>query len=113
MDTALQIAGGIIGFLSAQWGQTGLVVGYLVVYGIPAVSILIEVAEFIVGLTPSKQDDEIVNKVQAVWQKVMPWLEALPHVNLPLSATANLILKYVVKGLDAAKGAIQGWKSKE
>lgn len=113
LDTMLQVAQGLIGFLSTQWGDTGKIVGYVVVYGIPFISILIEVAEFIVALTPSKEDDVAVSKVRAVWAKVLPWMEALPHVNLPLSPVALKVMKYAQKGISAVKAAIQGWMSKE
>ena len=107
LENSLAVATGLISFLTQHWGVVGTIIGTLIVWGIPVVSLLIEILEFAVALTPSKKDDEVVIKVRARWEKILPWLELLPHVNIPLSATALKalsLIKKIAAFLKAKKG---------
>lgn len=106
--TILSLLNPLIALLANQFGLFGLILAYLLAIS-PIVSILIELLELIVKLTQTNKDDEAVAKIQAVWDKVLPYIELLPHVNLPLAPIVMVILKYVVKGASALKGAILGW----
>ena len=109
ISSAAQFAGPILGFLAANYGGVALALGYVVLFGIPLVSILIELMDFIVALSVSKADDAVAAKIDAAWAKILPILEVLPHANIPISATLQMILSYSAKGLAALKGAVQGW----
>lgn len=109
LDAILSFLGPVLGFLANQYGTVGMVIGYVVLVGLPLVSVLIEVADALVKLTVSPADDAVMGTVEAVWAKVMPWLELLPHVNLPLSPVIQAVLKYAGKGVGAVVGAIKGW----
>lgn len=95
LESSLAVATSLISLLEQHWGAFGLVVGSLIVWGIPIVSLLIEVAEFVVEMTPSKRDDAFVQKARLKWEKILPWMEILPHVNVPLSAAAIKVLKLI------------------
>ena len=97
LENSLAVATGLISFLTQNCGVFGTIVGMLIVWGIPIVSLLIEIFEFVVALTPSKKDDEFAIKIKSKWEKILPWLELFPHVNIPLSATALRVLILIKK----------------
>ena len=83
---------------------TGYILASLVV-----VSPLIELVELVAKLTPSPKDDEAVSKVKVVAQKIIPVLEALPHVNLPVAKWLVVGAKLIRKGA----AALKAWLSAE
>lgn len=90
----------LILMLTEKYSVLGMVLGYLVLVGIPVMSTLIEVLEAAVKLTAGTKDDEFALKVRALWAKILPWLEALPHVNIPI---ADAIVKAVGIFMKAAR----------
>lgn len=92
----------LIVLFSDKYGTVGMVLAHLLFVG-PVVSILIECLEAVVTLTESTEDDEFAHKVKTAWGKVLPVLEALPHVNLPI---APVIVKIVTMMVKIAKGVI-------
>jgi len=66
-------------------------------------TMLIQIAQLIVKLTPSEKDDAAVMKLEKIIGFIMPFLKLLPHVNpTPLASKILEILGKVLKGLKAA-----------
>lgn len=94
-----------------KYGAIAVVIAYLLFVVAPIVTVLIEAAEALVILSASNKDDQAVARVKAVWTgKVLPILELLPHVNLPVAPFAAQLVIYIRKGANAAKAAIQAWR---
>jgi hypothetical protein len=104
MDSMLpQIVVSLINSMAAQNPDIGMITGYLVLVVLPIMSVLIEVLEAAVKLTESKADDEFAAKVKAVWSKVSPILEVLPHINLPLAPAIVKMVELVLSVLGFLK----------
>lgn len=103
----------IVNFIGQYWPTLFQITAYLVVLGIPTVSILIELAELITMLTTTKKDNEAVSKVKSVWQKIIPYLEVLPHVNIPLAPMVVKVFGYVNRGVKAVITGIKSWFESE
>lgn len=101
----------IVSMAAAKYGIIGQICAYLVLVGIPVMSVLIEVLDAAVKLIGNASEQAFAGKVDAVWAKVMPVLEVLPHVNLPLSPVIVKVLSMAGKVAAAAIGAIKGWTS--
>ncbi len=113
IDSIMAILSPILAFLSEKYGVVGLVLGYLVLIVAPLVSILIEVLEAVVALTPSTKDDDFAAKVKAAWAKYgLPVLELLPHANIPLAPLAIKILDYAKRGAAALLAGIKAFLGK-
>jgi phage-related protein len=111
MDAAFGFITTVLAFLSEKYGIVGVILAYALAIA-PIVSALIEILEAVVLVTESKKDDEVAAKIRAVWSKVLPYLELLPHVNLPVAPVIAKVLGYVLKGVSAIKGALAGWFAK-
>jgi hypothetical protein len=96
----------IVGFLIGKYPVFANIGAYSIVL-MGGVMALIEACEGVVLLTESKKDDEILGKVKMVAKKMIPVLEMLPHVNLPLAQGALV----AVKVMKAIGGAIKGYFS--
>lgn len=73
------------------------VVGYIIV-SMVIVSPLIELLEAAAKLTEkTTKDDEVVAKIKSIRDKVLPVLEALPHVNIPVVAIVAKIAEWIKK----------------
>lgn len=107
--TVLGYLAPFIGSIADKVGVVGMIIAYLLLFVVPVVSILIEVAEGIAAFTETKSDDEAVAKIKSGWAKVVPILELLPHVNLPLAPAVTKILFYAKKFAKAVAGALKGW----
>jgi mannose/fructose/N-acetylgalactosamine-specific phosphotransferase system component IIC len=106
LDSVLGFLSPIFAFLVAKYG----IIGSIIAYGIaiaPIVTVLIQLLEFIFSFLANQQDEAVAQQIDAVWQKILPWLELLPHANLPILP----FLKYIINGANALKGAVQGWLS--
>jgi hypothetical protein len=101
----------ILGFLVEKYGVVGEVLGYVVLIGLPIITILVEIADFIVIMTPSPKDDEFMAKVHAFLNRVMPVLQMLPHMQIGIPAKIAMVFGYIKRGFAALKGAVAGWKS--
>ena len=79
------------------------VVGAKGVVVVGLVTILLQIADVIVKLTPTQKDDLAVSKVKKVLDFLVPFLKLVPHVNpSPLFKNIGLILEKVLKGLKSA-----------
>jgi len=103
LDSILNFVAPALAFLASKYGPIGEAFGYIVLFGIPLVSILIEIAETAAALTKSASDDAAVADAKTKWAKVVKTLEFLPHVNLPLAPIFLKILAIAGKVLSALK----------
>lgn len=78
------------------------VVGYVIV-SMVIVSPLIELVEAIAKLTASKADDELAAKIKSIRDKVLPILEALPHVNIPVATWMSKAVEWIKKIVEVLK----------
>lgn len=101
----------IITMLSQKYAVVGTVLGYIVLVGIPLMTVLIDVMDAVVKATVSSSDDAFAAKVDAIWAKVLPFLEVLPHMNLPISAAVMKVITLVMKVLNSIKAAVVAWFS--
>jgi len=101
----------IIGMLGQKYATVGTILGYIVLVGIPIMTVLIDVMDTIVKATASSKDDELAAKIDAIWAKVLPFLEVLPHMNLPISAGVMKVVNLVLKIINSVKAAIVAWFS--
>lgn len=102
----------IIQFLAQKYGFVGLIIGYLTLVVAPVLSVAIEVFEAFVLVTASTKDDETAAKVRLFWNsKVLPVLEILPHVNIPIAPGIAKIMVLLLKAFKAIKAALVSWRS--
>lgn len=93
--------GMLISMLLEKFPVLGVVGAHIVVL-IGVVSILIQLAQVIVKLTPSPKDDEAVSKIEKAIAFIMPFLKAMPHMNpTPLVTKITDILKRLVRAVKA------------
>lgn len=78
------------------------VVGYVIV-SMVIVSPLIELLEAVSKLTASTKDDELAAKVKSIRDKVLPILEALPHVNIPVATWMAKAVEWIKKIVEVLK----------
>ena len=76
-----------------------------------AVNVLIEAVEVVVALTPSKKDDDMAAKVKGMLAKAIPYIEYLPHTNVPIAPVVLAVTKMVGKIAKAIIGAVKGFTS--
>lgn len=112
VDSGLSFLATMVGLLADKFGPIGTVIAY-VLFFVPIVSVLIELLEFCVQMTESKADDAFAAKVRAAWDKAVPFLEILPHSNLPISPILMKVAGFLTKGVAAVKGGVQGWLTKK
>lgn len=79
----------------------------------PAVSLLIEIMEAVVKLTPDKEDDKLVSKFKACWSKVKPFFEVLPHSRIRFWKMARPVVAFFVKALEVFRQLKQLKKGKD
>lgn len=85
-------------------------VGSAALSGMLLVSLLIELLEILTALTATTKDDEKIAKAKALRNKIMPFLELLPHANIPVAAGLGKILALLGKVIPSLKAAIEAWK---
>lgn len=76
-------------------------------------NLLIEGLEAVAKLTPTAKDDDFLAKAKEYAAKAIPFVELIPHVNIPLTAgviKATEIIKKIAGGL---KGAAAGVEDKK
>lgn len=105
----LSFIGPLLAYAAEHYGIVGTIVAYLLLM-IPVVTLLIEVAQAVVTITISSKDDVLVAKVKAAWDKILPVLEVLPHVNLPIAPGIVKIVQLAMKVLNGALAFLQGFK---
>lgn len=108
LDQILGFIMPIIAYMGEKYGIVGTVIAYATLVVAPIVSVLIEVLEAVVLITASKSDDAFAAKVKAMWAKVLPVMEMLPHVNVPVAAAAVKVVAMVVKVAGVVKNIIAG-----
>lgn len=113
LESIISFIGPVIAFLAEKYGIIGTVLGYAFFVVAPIVTLFLEIVHFIVALTPTPKDDEIYEKVKAVWAKILPILELLPHSKIDIPSKVAAIVAIIKKGFAALKGAVEGWKSAE
>ncbi len=96
--------------LSGKYGAVAMVLAYAAALA-AVVSVLIEILEGIVLFTASKKDDEAAARIKAGWAKVLPFIELLPHVNLPIAPWVSKALTLAQKALAVLKNFIPGSKA--
>ncbi|OPZ24608.1 MAG: hypothetical protein BWZ03_00083 [bacterium ADurb.BinA186] len=92
------------------------VIGIITANGVvlvTGVGVLIEIVEVIAKLTPSQKDDEIVSKAKKIRDKVVPILELIPHVNLPVAPVILKAISLLGKFLKFIKGGSEALEKKE
>lgn len=100
----------IMALLMEKFGAVGVVIAYLMAC-VPMMSAILVAAEALVKLTDKPEDDEAVSKVRAMYDKVLPYLEILPHMNLPVvDAAVAKIIGLIIKVCAGIVGAIKGFK---
>lgn len=77
-------------------------VGYIIL-SMVIISPLIELLEGISKLTASTKDDELAAKVKSIRDKVLPILEALPHVNIPVATWMSKAVEWIKKIVEVLK----------
>jgi len=78
------------------------VTGYVIV-SMVIVSPLIELIEAITKLTASTADDAVAAKIKSIRDKVLPVLEVLPHVNIPVAAWVSKAAEWIKKLVEVLK----------
>lgn len=86
------------------------VVGSAAIAGMALVSALIELVEILAALTATSKDDELIKKAKALKAKIIPFLEVLPHANIPVAAGLGKIMALLGKLIPSVKAAIEAWK---
>jgi acetolactate synthase small subunit len=78
------------------------VIGAKGVVVVGLVTILIQIANVIVKLTPTPKDDEAVSKIEKVLGYLVPVLKMVPHVNpTPLALKITEVLKRLLRAVKA------------
>lgn len=78
------------------------VVGAKGVILVGVVTILLQIADVVVKLTPTPKDDEAVSKVKKVLDYLVPVLKVVPHVNpTPLILKVTDVLKRLLRAAKA------------
>jgi hypothetical protein len=67
--------------------------------------LLIEIFEIVVAFTATKADDEFAAKMAAIRAKILPFLEILPHTNIPVAAFLTKLIAILSKTLKIGKAA--------
>lgn len=113
-DSILMILQPILNYLSVQYGQVGLVFGYIVLVVAPIMTVAIDVADVIIKQVASKKVQEEADAINDFWdRKILPWLEVIPHANIPVGSWTVSLVKYLKKGAAAVVAGIKGWNSTE
>jgi hypothetical protein len=108
LDQILGFVMPIIAYMGEKYGVVGTVIAYATLVVAPIVSVLIELFELVASVTASKSDDATAAKIKAFWAKVLPVMEMLPHVNLPIAAAALKAVDMVKKVAEVLKSIITG-----
>jgi len=85
-------------------------VGSAAIAGMALISALIELVEILAALTATTKDDELIKKAKALKAKIIPFLEVLPHANIPVAAGLGKIMAFLGKLIPSVKAAIEAWK---
>jgi hypothetical protein len=109
MSAIMAILTPIITAMEAKWGVVGTILGYTVVVGLPVMSSLMALMETVMGVVNSTASAATAAKIEAIYNAVLPYLEVLPHANIPLSPVVSSIISVSGKVVSAIQGAISGW----
>jgi hypothetical protein len=110
LDNLIGFLAPVLAALSQKYGAVGVAIAYLIAL-IPLVSIAIELLEAAVLLTASTKDDEAAARIKAAWRgKVLPVLEMLPHINVPIAPAVARLLGLAVRGIKSLLAGIGAWK---
>ena len=112
IQSIMAVIGPILTFLTSQYGDLGTILGYAVLVVAPIVTVLIELMELVVSLTPSTKDDVVVEKLKAGWfQYGLPVLELMPHANIPIAATTLKVIDYTQRGGKAVIAGVKAFRA--
>lgn len=106
-DQVFAFLGPVLGFAAEKYGPIGLVLAYLFLFVLPICSVLIEAVEAVAAYTANPNDDVKAAELRSKYDKLVRYLEFLPHVNLPLAPIFVKILDWARKIAGAIKSVLK------
>jgi hypothetical protein len=91
-NMGIEILFEIINTLNDEYGAFGNFLNYLIFFS-PVISLLLAFFKWLTKFTETQKDDLILQKIYDYWETIIvPVLNLLPRVNLPVAAWVKLLV---------------------